>query len=226
MLVGSAMRHRPCLLFLAALLPALGAAQTLSVYDAAYRLEADARSGPASDSQLAFNNGLGPVQSFYDRIDAYANNLPSYAHSWASVDWLCTPTSLDLELVACWDSLDLGAGNSGHMMSQLFLGLDLDFPNFVTIAAVFDQPNSFVEVDRWNGFAWTLFIHRSQIGSFAGVWNPAFYRLRAQRLYNPVGDSTGCQPFEFHLAAEAVPEPASLLALGAGAALALRRRRR
>lgn len=211
--------------FAAIAVSSLGAAQTISVYDAVYRLEADARSGSSFDSQSAFNNNVGPIQNFFHQIDAFASEQSSSVHSWASVGWNCTPTDLSVELVACWDSLDNGAGNSGHMLSRLFLGLDLDTPNIITIGAVFDQPNSWAEIDVWNGSNWVLLVNRNQIQNYAGVWIPGSYRFRGQRLYDPVGNSTGCLPWAFNLHAEAVPEPASVLTLGAGLAVLIRRRR-
>lgn len=205
-------------------IPALGLAQ-ISVYDADYRLEADANSGTSHDSHVAPVNGLGPVQTFFHQIDSFASQPPSTVHSWSSVAWNCTPTDLDVELVACWDSFDFGAGNSGHMLSRLTLGLTLSAVNTVSTVGVFDPPNSTAAIDMWNGSSWVLLVSASQIVSYSGVWNPGFYRLRTQRLYNPVGNSTGCAPYSLHLHADPVPEPASILALSAGVAVVLRRRK-
>lgn len=217
------LRHFSILLAIAA--PTLGAAQTLSIWDAAYRLEADAHSGQSNDSQLSFNNNVGPQQSFFDRVDAFASDLPSSAHSWATVGWNCTPTTLDVELTACWDSVDFGAGNSAHMLSQLYLGINLDTTNFISIASAFDLPNSWAEIDFWNGNSWILLVNRNHIQSYSNFWGPGDYRLRAERHYDPVGNSTGCVPWSFHMDAQAVPEPATIIVLGAGLAVLVRRRR-
>lgn len=213
------------MVFAAFTVPALGLTQTISIFDAAYNIEAEADSGNSHDSQSRFNNSLGPQQNFFDQVDAFASEASSSVHSFASVGWNCTPTDLDVELIACWDSLDNGAGNSAHMLSQLWLGINVDVPNIVSTAAVFDQPNSWAEIDLWNGFNWVLLVNRNQIQSYSGLWNPGDYRLRAERHYDPVGNSTGCEPWAFHLHAQAVPEPASLLSLSAGVALLLRRRK-
>lgn len=203
--------------------PALGIAQ-MSVFDAAYRLEANARSGASFDSQTAFSNSTGPVQSFFRQVDAFANQQPSTVHSWANVSWNCTPFTLDAELIACWDSLDFGAGNSGHMLSRLFLGINLSALNFVTMNAVFDPLNSSIAWDRWNGSAWVQIVSSTQVQGYAAWWNPGDYRMRAQRLYDPVGNSTVCEPFAFHMQATPVPEPGCMLAVGVGVVALLRRR--
>src|SRR5688572_15117631 len=209
------MKLREFSVFLGMAIPALGLTQTLSVNNSFYRIEAEARSGASwSGFQTLFGN-QGASQSYFNRVDAIANEANSSVHSWASVDWFCTPTTLDLELIACWDSLDNGAGNSGHMLSRAILVLELDQPNFVGTVAVFDQPNSWAEIDIWVGF-WTPFIDRNQIQNSFGLWNTGFYRLWAERVYDPVGSSTGCAPWEFNLTAQAVPEPAVIAALGVG----------
>ncbi|MFN8218633.1 MAG: PEP-CTERM sorting domain-containing protein [Fimbriimonadales bacterium] len=205
-------------------IPAMGLAQ-ISVFDAAYRLEADARSGTSFDTHSSFSNSVGPAQTFFDQVDSFANDGASSVHSWANVSWNCTPTDLDAELVACWDSFDFGAGNSGHMLSRLFLGITLSAVNFVSTSATFDQPNSTAAIDMWNGSTWVQIVSPTQIQSYSALWNPGDYRLRAQRLYNPTGNSTGCPPFAFHLHAAPVPEPTSILAMGAGMAVLLRRRK-
>jgi hypothetical protein len=210
--------------FLAIAIPTLGLTQ-ISIFDAAYRLEADAHSGTSNDSHVSFSNSVGPAQNFFDQIDSFANQPPSSVHSFANVSWNCTPTDLDVGLVACWDSFDFGAGNSGHMLSQLFLGITLSAVNTVSTVGAFDPSNSSAAIDIWNGSSWVLLVNSSQIVSYSGVWNPGDYRLRAQRLYNPIGNSTGCVPLSFHLHAELVPEPASILALSTGVALLVRRRK-
>lgn len=216
---------RPFSVLLVLAVPVLGHTQTLTIFDAAYRLEADAHSGNSHDSDVSFSNSTGPVQNFFDRVDASASQLPSTVHSWASVGWNCTPTDLDVELIACWDSQDFGAGNSAHMLSRLFLGINVDTLNFVTTAAAFDLPNSWAEIDVRVGNSWVLLVDRFQIANYAGFWAPGDYRLRAERHYDPIGNSTGCLPWQFHLHAQAVPEPATIIALSAVFAL-LRRRRK
>jgi hypothetical protein len=211
---------------LAVAVPALGGAQTLSIFDAAYRVEADAQSGASFGTQTWFNNSVGPQQSFFDRADAFANEGTSSVHSFASVEWNCTPTDLDIGLVACWESFDNGAGNSGHMLSRLFLGINVDQPNFVTIAAAYDLPNSWAEVDIWNGSNWVLMLNRTQVPNYAGIWAMGDYRIRAERHYDPVGSSTGCEPWNFHMHAQAVPEPATVFALAGGLVVLLRQRKR
>lgn len=207
-------------------IPALGFTQTLSIWDAAYNLEAEAHSGNSHDLQSFSTNSTGPVQNWFHQIDAFANEASSSVHSFASVGWNCTPTTLDVELVACWNSLDNGAGNSAHLLSQLWLGINVaGLPNSVTISAVFDFPNSWAEVDFWNGSNWVLLVNSTQIQSYSGLWNPGDYRLRAERHYDPSGNSTGCAPWDFQMTAQAVPEPATIVALCSGAALLLRRRR-
>jgi hypothetical protein len=215
---------RPLSVFLAITLPALGLTQTISVYDAFYRVEAGAQSGASSDFQTSFAN-VGASQSYFNRVDAFASEQSSSVHSWASVDWACTPTDLDLELIACWDSFDNGAGNSGHMLSRAIIVLELDALNFVSTTAGFDPPNSWAEIDIWNGSVWVPFVNRTQITNYSGLWNQGFYRLWAERVYDPVGNSTGCLPWEFNLHAQAVPEPATILALSAGVAMLVRRRK-
>lgn len=217
------MKFRQFSVFLGMAIPALGLTQTISVYDSFYRLEADAHSGVSFDSQTAFGP-LGAQQNFYNRVDAYASQGSSSVHSWASASWNCTATDLDVELVACWDSFDFGDGNSAHMLSRALIVLELDTLNIVSTAAAYDLPNSWAEIDIWNGSSWVLLVNRFQIINYVGVWNPGFYRLWAERHYDPVGNSTGCEPWEFNLNAQAVPEPASMLALSAGVALVLRRR--
>lgn len=219
------MNLRPFTFVVTLVSPVVGLAQ-LSIFDATYRIEALARSGSAVDSQTSFSNGTGPVQSFFDRVDANAATLPSTVHSWASVMWNCTPTDLDAELIACWDSVDFGAGNSARMLSRLNLGIDLSTTSVVSTIAGFDAPNSFLEIDAWNGSTWVLLVNRVQIQSYSAIWGPGQYRLRGQRLYNPVGSSTGCAPFNFHLTAVPVPEPAGSAALALGGLVLLRRRAR
>lgn len=209
---------------LAMAVPILGAAQTISVFDSFYRIEAGATSGASNDFQTSFSN-LGAQQSYFNQVDAFASEATSSVHSWASVQWATTPTDLDLELIACWDSIDNGAGNSGHMLSRAIITLELDQPNIISIAAVFDQPNSWAEIDMWTGSSWVPLVDRNQISSYSGLWNTGFYRLWAERVYDPIGNSTGCAPWDFNLHAQAVPEPATLLALSAGAALLVRRRK-
>jgi hypothetical protein len=211
-------------IFAAIVCPSLGFTQ-IFVYDGAYNLEADARSGSFFDTHSSSSPGVGRVQTYFDRVDSMASDPPSMAHSWASVFWNCTPTDLDAELVACWDSLDFGAGTSGHMLSQLWLGITLTAINVVSTVAVFDPPNSFAEIDRWDGTTWIPYVSSTQIVNYVGVWQPGDYRLHAERLYDPVGNSTDCPPFAFHLHAEPVPEPAGILPLAMGAGLLLFRRR-
>ena len=215
------LRHTSVLFALA--IPSLGLAQ-ISVFDAAYRIEADARSGVSFDTHAAFSNSV-PLQNFSDQVNSFASQPPSTVHSWASVFWNCTPTDLDVELVACWDSFDFGAGNSGHMLSRLFLGISLAAVNIVSTTAAFDPPNSTMAIDIWSVNTWVQLVGPAQIVNYTGVWQPGDYRIRGQRLYNPVGDSTGCAPFAFHLHAEPVPEPGSIVALSAGLAVLVRRRR-
>src|SRR5688572_7671430 len=179
------MKLRLFSVFLGMAISTLGLTQTISVWDSFYRIEAEARSGASwSGLQTSFSN-LGAQQSYFNRVDAFANEATSTVHSWASVDWLCTPTTLDLELIACWDSLDNGAGNSAHMLSRAIIVLDVDTINIVSIAAMFDQPNSWAEVDIWNGFSWVPLVNRNQISNYVGVWNPGQYRLWAERIYDP-----------------------------------------
>lgn len=204
--------------------PALGFSQ-LSVFDAEYRLEATARSGISTDNQVAFANNMGPVASFSHRIDAFASQQSSTVHSWSSVAWNVSPTDFSLDLEACWDSFDLGAGNSGHMLSRATLGISLATTSFVSISAVFDFPSSFAAIDRWVSNAWVPFVTSAQILNYGALWNPGDYRLRAQRLYNPIGNSTFCVPFHVQGHAEPVPEPASLIALGVGVGVLMRRRK-
>lgn len=215
---------RPFSILLVLAIPAAGLAQ-LSVFDAAYRIEADAQSGASQDSHTSFMNSVGPQQNFFDRVDSFASESTSWVHSYASVGWNCTPTDLDAELVACWDSVDDGAGNRGHMFSQLYLGFSLGALSFVTTAAGFDPPNSTMAIDIWNGFSWVQHVSSIQIVNYAGWWNPGDYRLRTQRLYDPVGDSTGCASYNFRLHAEPVPEPGSILALSLGGLFLVRRRK-
>jgi len=220
------MMLRQLSVFVAFAIPALGFTQTLSIWDAAYNLEAHAFSGGSQDLQSWTNNSTGALQNFFHQIDAFASQGSSSVHAFASVGWNCTPTTLDVELVACWDSLDNGAGNSAHLLSQLWLGINVDVPNIVTTSAVFDLPNSWAEIDFWNGSNWVLLVNRTQIQSYSALWGPGDYRLRAERHYDPVGNSTGCAPWDFHMTAQAVPEPATMLALVTGGALLARRRRR
>ena len=218
------MTLRQLSVLLALVIPTLALAQTISVYDAFYRIEAGASSGASNDFQTQFGN-VGAPQSYFNRVDAFASEANSTVHSWASVDWNCTPTDLDLELIACWDSFDNGAGNSGHMLSRAIIVIEVDQPNFVSTSAVFDQPESWAEIDAWNGFTWIPLVGRNQISNYSGLWNTGYYRLWAERVYDRTGNSTGCEPWDFNLHAQAVPEPASILALSAGAALLLRRRK-
>ncbi|MBX7131111.1 MAG: PEP-CTERM sorting domain-containing protein [Fimbriimonadaceae bacterium] len=218
------MMFRNALIFLGVVVPVAGFSQ-ISVFDASYRLEAVARSGTANNSQTIPVNNMGPVPTYFNQANANASQFTSMVHSWSSVSWNCTPTDLDAELIACWDSMDLGAGNSGHMLSRLSLSLNLATLSFVTTAAVFDAPNSWIEIDQWNGSSWVLLVNSSQVVNYSALWNPGNYRFRSERLYNPVGNSTGCVPYSFHLHAEPVPEPATIFVLSAGGALLLRRRR-
>lgn len=204
--------------------PVLGIAQ-ISVFNANYRLEADARSGPAFDSQIGFSNGTGPVQVFSRQIDAFANQLPSTVHSYASTTWNCAPFSLTAGVVACWNSVDMGAGNSAHLFGRLSLSLRLTAVNSVSISAAFDPSNSSMEIDAWTGTGWTLLVNSTQIANYSSIWNPGDYRLRAQRQYNPVGSSTGCVPLSFGMQLAPVPEPSGMLALIAGVGFLGRRRK-
>ncbi|MBL8048038.1 MAG: PEP-CTERM sorting domain-containing protein [Chthonomonas sp.] len=204
--------------------PAMGLAQ-ISIYDASYRLEADARSGASFDTHTAFLNNMGPVQGFGQQIDSFANQASSNVHTFASAAWNCSPTTLSLSLVACWVSVDNGAGNSGHMMSRATLGIDVPSVHAVTTMAQFDPPNSFTEIDMLVGTTWVLHVSRTQIQNYSGFWMPGSYRLRSQRLYDRTGNSTGCVPYSFGLTATPVPEPGGLLALGLGGLALLRRKR-
>lgn len=207
-----------------ALVPALALAQ-MSIFDAAYHLEAYAYSGPVNDIQSANVISTGAVQSHFHQIDAFAPNPPSMAHAWSNVSWNCTPTDLDAGLVACWDSQDFGAGNHAHMLSQLWLGITLSAVNVVSTSVVFDPPNSTLAIDMWNGSGWVQLVSPAQIVNYSGVWNPGDYRLRGQRLYNPTGNSTGCVPLGFHMHAEPiVPEPSIVAVLGAGLLMLGRKR--
>lgn len=82
-----------------------------------------------------------------------------------------------------------------------------------------------MEIEKWTGTSWIPWVTSSQIVNYTGIWNPGDYRLRTQRLYNPVGNSTDCAPYDFRLHAEPVPEPSTTLALITGATLLIRRRK-
>lgn len=205
--------------------PILGLAQ-ISVFDANYRLEADARSGAAFDSQVGFLNNMGAVQNYGRQIDAFANQLPSTVHSWASTFWNVAPFSMTAGVTACWNSTDQGAGNSAHLYGRLNLGLRLTAVNIVNAAAAFDPSNSSLEIDIWNGTGWSLLVNSTQITNYQAVWNPGDYRLRALRHYDPTGNSTGCVPLNFGMTlSPLVPEPSGMLAMMAGIGLMFRRKR-
>lgn len=206
--------------------PCLAIAQ-MSIVDASYRLEAVANSGTSHGSQTIPVSSTGALQSNFHQANAYANQPPSSVHSFSNVSWNCTPTDLDAGLVACWDSVDFGAGNSGHMLSRLYLTINLNTVSAVSTLATFDPSNSIMEIDSWNGFTWVPLVSSTQITSYSSIWNPGNYRLHGERLYNPVGNSTGCVPLSFHMHAEPVPEPSTISALLAGAvAMGVRRRRK
>jgi len=219
------MKLRQFSVILGLIVPVLGLSQTISIFDSFYRIEAGATSGASTDYNDSFSN-LAATQSYFNQVDANAAQGSSSVHSWASVFWNCTSTDLDLDLVACWDSFDFGDGNSGHMLSRAILVIELDSLNAVSTTAQFDQPNSWAEIDIWNGSTWIPFINRTQISSYSGVWGAGYYRLWAERVYDPIGNSTVCPPWQFNLHAQSVPEPSSILVVAAGAGLLFLRRRR
>jgi hypothetical protein len=222
------MKLRQFSILLVCTIPSLGLSQ-ISVYDAAVRLEADARSGASFSPKVFTDNAVGPQQTYFRQIDAFASSTltvpTSTVHSWSNVSWNCSMWDLDVGLEACWESFDFGAPNSGHMLSRLTLNIRLTTMNTISTVGAFDPSNSTAAIEMLVGSTWLPLVSSTQIATYTGTWQPGDYRLKAQRLYNPVGNSTGCVPLNFHLHAQPVPEPSTTLALITGVTVLVRRRK-
>ncbi|MFZ4506855.1 MAG: PEP-CTERM sorting domain-containing protein [Fimbriimonas sp.] len=208
---------------LAFVVGAVSAAQaSVVIVSAEYIVSADAQAGSMALSDLSADTVTASSGSYSANI--YVDEIvpagqSAYAQSSASAQWSSTSgTSIVGKTHGTAWANDLGIGASASARSRLVLYFDVPYDTTGT----FDFEGVSSSVERLVGGSWEAFADADWSGSLSA----SSYRWVLDKSYAVSGSGSHDGFADFTADVQAVPEPGTLLALGVGAALAARRRRR